>query len=171
MKYQSVLCVLAGLLPLVTITALSVVVPGFFLFQNYISDLGVSQYALIFSFSLVASGLLIIPFIFLAYKKYSYLIVLFLAAILSLMGVVLFPLTSKFHKPVTALFFLLVLASILTAGTKMTRKWSRWTSITLGILGFAGIAFFNPLTETLLVFAIGLWVAGVGLFSKRLYEK
>lgn len=171
MKYQSVLCIVAGLLPLVIITALSFVVVSFSLFRNYISDLGVSQYALIFNSSLVVSGLLVMPFAFQVYKRYSYLIILFLAAAASLICVGLFPSSSELHKPFAALFFLLVLATILVAGTRMKRRTSRSVSITLGIMGFVGIAFFSPFTETLLVFAIGLWVAGVGLFSKRLYEK
>ncbi len=170
MKYQQILCILAGLLPLAVILVLSAASSDFVLFRNFISDLGVSEHAMVFNATLVVAAFLAVPFAFHVYKG-SYLIVLFLATILSLIGVGLFPSTSELHKPLAALFFVLAFVTVLAAGTKMTRRKSRWISFALGVLGFAGLAVFSPFTETLLVFAIGLWVAGVGLFSKRLYEK
>src|SRR3989338_9979399 len=171
MKYQQILCIMAGLLPLTVIVILSATSTEFVLFKDFISKLGVGQYAIIFNSTLIVAPLLAIPFVFHVYKRYNYLIVLFLATVLSLVGVGLFPSTSEFHKPLAALFFLLAFATMLVSSTRMTRRWSRRTTFTLGILGFVGTAFFNPFTETLLVFAVGLWVAGVGLFSSRLYEK
>ena len=171
MKYQQILCIIAGLLPLAVIIILSAASVNFVLFADFISDLGVGDYALIFNATLVVASLLAVPFAFHVYKRYNYLIILFLTTILFLIGVGLFPSTSGLHMPLAALFFLLAFATILAAGTKMTRRRSKWTSFALGVLGFYGLAVFSPLTETLLVFAIGFWVAGVGLFSKRLYEK
>lgn len=170
MKFQQVLCIIAGLLPLVVIVSLDAV-SDFVLFNNYISDLGVGQNAALFNASLAFAALLIVPFVMDVYKHYNYLIILFLAAALSLVGVGAFPASSELHKPIAALFFMLAFASVLVAGSRMKRKLSKGISIALGVLGFAGLAIFNPFIETLLVFAIGLWVAGVGLFSKRLYEK
>ena len=170
MRYQQILCIVAGLLPLVVVLLLSVV-SDFVLFENFISDLGIGMYALVFNATLIIAALLAVPFAFHVYKRYNYLIILFLTTILFLIGVGLFPSTSGLHMPLAALFFLLAFATMLVAGTKMTRRRSRWTSFALGVLGFAGLAVFSPFTEALLVFAIGLWVTGVGLFSKRLYEK
>ena len=170
LTYQQILCIIAGLLPLAVILLLSAA-GDVVLFGEFISKLGVGQHALVFNSTLMVAPLLAIPFVFHVYKRYNYLIILFIATVLSLVGVGLFPSTSEFHKPLAALFFLLAFATMLVSSTRMTRRWSRRTTFTLGILGFVGTAFFNPFTETLLVFAVGLWVAGVGLFSSRLYEK
>ena|SRR3989338_2653548 len=164
-RLMNSVCIIAGLLPLAVIIALSTA-GDFVLFGDFISELGVGEHALVFNASLIVAALLIIPFVFHAYKRYGYLIVLFLITILSLAGVGFSPLTSELHKPLAALFFLLAFASIIAAGTKMIRREGRLASFGLGILGFAGLAVFNPFTETLLVFAIGLWVAGVGLFYR-----
>ncbi len=171
MKYQQILCIIAGLLPLAVIVSLSAISNNFTLFGSFLSDLGTGEYALIFNFALIAAAILAIPFVFHVYKRYNYLILLFLATVLSLIVVGLFPSNSWLHKPMAGLFFMLAFATILVAGTKMTRRKSRWISFALGILGFAGLATFNPFTETLLVFAIGSWVAGAGLFSTGFYEK
>lgn len=169
MKYQPALCVIAGLLPLAVITALSFLTSGFALFVDYISVLGVGEYAALFNTSLIVAAILVVPFVFYTYKRYNYLIILFLAAAVSLAGVGLFPANSSLHQPIAALFFLLAFATMLAAGTRMRRKKSRWTSVGLAVLGFVGLAFFSPFIETLLVYATGVWVAGVGIGSKRLY--
>lgn len=170
MKYQQVLCIVAGLLPLAAITGLSFVVPGFSLSSSYISDLGVSPFGMFFNVSLILAALLAVPFVLQVYKRYNYLIILFMVAAALLVGVGVFPATSELHKPFAALFFLFALVSILIAGSKMQRKWSRWISFAAGILGIACLALFSPLTETVMIFVIGLWVAGVGVFYREIYK-
>lgn len=170
MRYQRTLCIIAGLLPLIVIVLLSITTgTDFILFNNFLSDLGVGQHAAVFNTTLIVAPLLALPFIFHVYS--GRLTILFLATILSLIGVGLFSSTSWLHIPAASLFFLLALVTIMTTGTKMTRRWSRLISFAISITGFALLAAFNPLTETLLVFAIGLWVAGVGLFSKQTYAR
>lgn len=171
MKYYSLLCIIAGVFPLAVIAVLSILDNNFFIFKDYISKLGIGEYAVLFNSTLVTAAILVVPFVFYVYKRYNYLIILFLATAASLAAVGLFPSSSGLHGHVSATFFLLAFASIMASGAKMRRKKSRWTSITLGIAGFIGLAFFNPFVETLLVYAVGFWVIGVGLGSKRLYEK
>lgn len=171
MRYQSALCMVAGLMPLVVITALSSLTSGFVLFRDYISALGVGEYATVFNGSLIVAAVLVIPFVIYTYERYSYLIILFLATAASLAGVGLYPANSSLHQTIAAVFFLLAFTTIIVAGMRMRRRTSRSVSIALGIIGLAGLTFFSPFAETLLVYAIGLWVTGVGLFSKRLYEK
>lgn len=169
MRYQSALCIIAGLLPLAVITALSLFADGFVLFSNYISELGVGGYAFLFNTSLIVAALLVVPFVFYVYGRYNYLIILFLAAATALVGVGFFPAGSGLHQPFAALFFILAFGTMLVAGTRMKRR-AKLISAALGLLGFAGLAFFSPFIEALLVYAIGLWVVVVGLQS-WLYEK
>ena len=163
----SVLCMIAGALPLAAIIAMSILTKDFVLFRDYLSDLGVGSYGFVFNLSLIAAGLLLIPFILHLYKSrpYKHLVALFLAAIIALFGVGMFPSSSWVHGYASGAFFLLAFATIFFAGVSMKR--GKAISIAVSLLGFAGLAVFSPFVETVQVFAIGLWVIGVGFFSLR----
>ena len=161
----SALCIIAGLLPLAIILAASFMT-NFMLFGDYISKVGVGTLAVAFNSSLVLSAVMVIPFVLSTYGRYKYLIVMFLAAAVSLALVGLFPLSSPLHNVVSTTFFLLAFTAVLLAGTKM-KGWKKTLSIDLALLCFVGLAFFNPFIETLQVFAVGIWVAAVGLLSMK----
>ncbi len=171
MRYYSVLCTIAGLLPLVVITALSFLAKDFILFENYISDLGVSNYAVVFNSSLVIAAILIVPFILHLGKGYNYLKPVFFLAALAVAGVGIFPSLDPVHWYVSAAFFILAFLTILLAGIKIRSKSSGAISIFLALLCFAGLLVFNPFIETLQVYAIGIWIAAAGLLSKRVFGK
>lgn len=160
----------AGALPLSAILVLSLLTNGFVLFRNYLSDLGVGSYGFAFNLSLIAASLMLIPFIIHLYKSRPYrrLVALFLAAVIALFGVGMFPATSSLHNYVSVTFFLLAFATIFFAS--LTMKRGKAVSIAISLLGFAGLAVFSPFVETMQVFAIGLWVIGVGFFSLRRYS-
>lgn len=162
---RSVLCIIAGLLPL-SIILTAPFLTDFSLFSDYISKIGVGNLAVVFNSSLILSATLVMPFVLMTYKRYNYLIVLFLAACVSLALVGLFPLSSPLHTTVSVAFFLLAFATIFLAGTKM-KSWKRAISIALAVLCFVGLIFFNPFIETLQVFAVGIWVAAVGVLSMK----
>ena len=171
MRYYSVLCTIAGLLPLVVITVLSFLAKDFILFENYISDLGVSNYAVVFNSSLVIAAILIVPFILHLGKGYNYLKPVFFLAALAVAGVGIFPSLDPVHWYVSAAFFILAFLTILLAGIKIRSKPSGAISIFLALLCFAGLLVFNPFIETLQVYAIGIWIAAAGLLSKRVFGK
>lgn len=171
MRYYSVLCTIAGLLPLVVITVLSFLAKDFILFENYISDLGVSNYAVVFNSSLVIAAILIVPFILHLGKGYNYLKPVFFLAALAVAGVGIFPSLDPVHWYVSAAFFILAFLTILLAGIKIRSKSSGAISIFLALLCFAGLLVFNPFIETLQVYAIGIWIAAAGLLSKRVFGK
>lgn len=171
MRYYSALCVVSGLLPLAAISALSFLASGFTLFEDYISDLGVSNYAIVFNSSLVIAAVLIVPFILHLGKRYNYLKPVFFLAAVAVAGVGVFPSSDPVHWYVSAAFFILAFLTILLAGIKVRSKPSGAISILLALLCFAGLLVFNPFIETLQVFAVGLWVAIAGLLSKSIFGK
>ncbi|KKU14256.1 MAG: hypothetical protein UX22_C0030G0004 [Candidatus Jorgensenbacteria bacterium GW2011_GWA2_45_9] len=170
MRYYAALCVVAGLLPLAVITVLSHMVKDFILFESYISDLGVSSYAIVFNSSLVIAAILIVPFILHLGKRYNYLKPVFFLAAVAVAGVGLFPSSDPVHWYVSAAFFILTFLTILLAGIKVRSKPSGAISIFLALLCFAGLLVFNPFIETLQVYAIGLWIAAAGLLSKGIFS-
>ncbi len=165
MKLYSILCVIAGLLPLAMIL-IAAASTDFALFADYISRIGVGGLAAAFNSSLILSAILIIPFVLKTYGHYNYLIGLFLAAAVSLALVGVFPLSSEFHNPAAGAFFVLAFTSILFAGLGMA-GWKKRLSVGLALLCALGLVFFNPFVETLQVFAIGVWVASVGFLSAK----
>lgn len=169
MRYQSILCAVAGLMPLTVITGLSLLDKDFTLFADYISDLGAGGYAVIFNASLVAAAALAVPFVLKMYSRYRHLTFLFLATAAALAGVGLFPSATPYHWHFSAAFFLLAFTTMLVAGLSTTSVKGRAVSVMLSLFGFAGLVVFQPLVETVLVFMIGGWVAGVGLLSRKLY--
>ncbi|MFA4819535.1 MAG: DUF998 domain-containing protein [Candidatus Aenigmatarchaeota archaeon] len=171
MKYYSALCVVSGLLPLAVITVLSFLAKDFTLFENYISDLGVSNYAIVFNASLVIAAILIVPFILHLGKRYNYLKPVFFFAAVAVAGVGIFPSSGPVHWYVSAAFFILTFLTILLSGIKKRSKPSGALSIFLALLCFAGLLIFNPFIETLQVYAIGLWIAAAGLLSESIFGK
>lgn len=170
MKYESVLFVAAGLLPLVVITGLSLTT-SFVPFNDYISILGTGDYAALFNASLIVAAILAVPFVISLKKEYNYnMKILFLSAAVALALVGIFPLPSPLHVYASGAFFLLAFATMIAAGLK-TRHLGGWVSAALGLIGFSGLTVFQPFVETLLVFAIGIWVIGVGLRAKKVYGK
>ena len=164
MRYYSLLCVVAGLLPLAVITGLSAMNKGFVLFGDYISGLGIGQYAILFNGSLVLAALLSAPF--LAGMRKGTVSYMFIGAATSLVGIGLFPLPSLAHWYFAAGFFLLIFASILATGLAIKGAAGK-ISIGVGILGFAGMLTFSPAVETILVYTIGGWVIAAGLRYKK----
>ena len=61
-KLAGISALLSGLLPLLVIVSLSFLTKNYALFRDYISVLGIKEFALFFNASLIASGFLIIPF-------------------------------------------------------------------------------------------------------------
>ena len=171
MRYYAALCVVAGLLPLVVITVLSFLAKDFILFESYISDLGVSDYAIVFNASLVIAAILVVPFILRLGKGYNYLKPVFFLAAMAVACVGIFPSSDPVHWYVSAAFFILAFLTILLAGIKIRSKPSGAISIFLALLCFAGLLIFNPFIETLQVYTIGLWIAVAGLLSKKIFGK
>ncbi|HLC76974.1 MAG TPA: DUF998 domain-containing protein [archaeon] len=165
MKSYSLLCMIAGILPL-SIILIASASTEFSLFSEYISDIGVGPLSLIFNSSLVLSAILIIPFVLKARMHYKYSTILFLAAAVSLAAVGIFPLTSEFHSIVAGTFFVLAFASVLFAGLGMKGR-KKNISIAVAILCATGLIFFNPFVETLQVFSVGIWVAAVGFLNRK----
>lgn len=165
MKIYKMCGIIAALIPIVTIIALSFLAKDFTLFSNYISDLGVSEYAIIFNTSLIIAGILLLPLVLHIYEKDKYLAVLFLTTGAALAGVGIFNEASELHTSVSAAFFLLSFITMLYAGIREKSDFGK-VSIVLSLLGFLGLAFFNPFIETLLVFAIAGWIVAFAMKMK-----
>src|SRR3989338_3652370 len=137
------LCIVAGFLPLITITALSFLDGNFSLFSDYVSKLGVGQYGVIFNASLVIAAVLSAPF--LANIRKGPVSYMFIGATAALAGVGLFPASDSLHWYFAAAFFLLMFASILVVG--VTSKGMARASVVVGLAGFAGLAVLTPPVE------------------------
>lgn len=176
-KIAGVSALISGLLPLVVILALSFSTKDFLLFRDYISTLGVKEFAGFFNFTLIISGFLIIPFGFYIYKiiRKIYIAVLFVAVVVSLIGIGVFPMSIEpWHFAFSALFFFLVFVLILTMGLKTKLGYFSKTAIVIGVLGLVGdfvhlVLNFNPTVETLQVFMITIWLVYSGIDSLKGY--
>ncbi|MEK6837101.1 MAG: DUF998 domain-containing protein [Nanoarchaeota archaeon] len=157
MKYYQITAIFASVLAITTIVILSLLAKEFVLFNNYISDLGISEYAMIFNAALVVSGILIAPLAAHLYKKDRHLALLLLATGTALAGVGIFSETSGLHMTVSAMFFIFSFITAMYFGIKNKTNFGK-LSVALSILGFLGLAFFNPLIETVEVFAIAAWI-------------
>ena len=172
-KIAGLSSLLSGLLPLVVILLLSFLTKDYLLFRDYVSVLGVKEFAGLFNFTLIVSGFLIIPFGLYIHKvvRKFYIPLLFAAVIASLIGIGIFPMSIEpWHEIFSSLFFLFVFILILVIGLKTKLGLFSKIAVVIGILGLLGDAAhivlnFNPVIEAIQVFMITLWLIYCGIDS------
>ena len=168
MKIHTLLVILASAVTVSTIIILSFLAKDITLFEDYISDLGVSEYAIIFNPALMTAGILVMPFALRIYKKDRYLSLLIFASAAALAGVGIFTEASELHGPISGAFFLLSLIAMPYAGVKDKSNFGK-LSVALSAIGLIGLIFINPLIEALEVFLIAAWLAFFAYRNDKLY--
>ncbi len=176
-KIAGLSALISGLLPLIVILSLSLATKDYMLFRDYISVLGVKEFAVNFNAALVVSGILIIPFGVYIYKviRKFYIGILFVAVVASLIGIGIFPMyVEPWHFVFSTAFFGLVFILIAAIGLKTNIRHFSATAEAIGILGLIGdiahiVLDFNPTIEAVQVFMIVLWLVYSGIDSLKGY--